>query len=174
MKFLAQFEGWSAHIPFVHVDRNHVAYLREADRIEGARDGLLPLCLASSISRVDGTEGTLTSAALEFASFDKDAVASFDYLCYQLPIGVRVDDSLSLYLLLSLRREFVPYQFGSYELEIVYIFVSDNLSHTLGTYMEELLNLLFYMFLFDLLYCHEDSNRNHEYNPFEYSVQQLL
>ena len=93
LKFLAQFEGWSAHIPFVHVDRNHVAYLREADRIEGARDGFAPFRAPFSMGPLGGAEAaTCRIVAREYAVLAAHNAGDEVALFVRIGHALRIDD----------------------------------------------------------------------------------
>ena len=101
LEFLAEFTGRLADVPFVDIHCCHSPHFGEAHRIEGARDGFLPMKTSATIGGIDGAEGTSSFV------LDKNTVLATNDLSDQFPIFVRIDDPFCLNLLLGIRREVV-------------------------------------------------------------------
>ncbi len=101
LKFLAEVAGWLADVPFVDIDGRDATHFGETDRVEGARNGLLPMETSAAVGGVDGTESACSIV------FDESTVLAMNDLGNQFALLIGIDHSFILDLLLSFWRKVI-------------------------------------------------------------------
>ena len=110
LEFFAKDASWLADVPMMHIDSSDTSDAGETDRVEGTGDGFLPVELATTVGRINGTEGTCPFM------LDEDTVFAIDDLGNKFTVFIRIYNSFAIDELLGIGGKVIPNGRGLYGL----------------------------------------------------------